>query len=288
MTNIDLDEPLGGTINLSFEDFTFEYEGRYDLIIQLPDPDDDIIQNNRKIFGIGVDVTDPESSHELDPPAPDGENGWYVDDVEVTLEAYDPYSMDVSSGVDVINYRVNDGPIQIIEGNYYASGTFLITQADDGEDVKVEYWAIDNAGNEEKQHHTFTINMDQTPPNIDLTYQVTGGNPKTGWDLLFTATVVDVTSGMDCVEFYLNDVLQAKISGPGPTYQWNFIYHGGLYLIVTAFGYDIAGNMVFDNIDHLKSTYYQSVPLQSDCITSSYNFNKPVHSMFGIYEEGYK
>ena len=265
VTNIDLDEPLGGTVNLTFNDFTFENEGRYGLILEMPAPNDDKPQNNKKLFGIGVDDTNPVSDHTLYPPEPDGENGWYVNDLEVTLQAEDPYVKDVSSGVKEIKYRVNGGPVNTITG---PEGTFLLTQENDGDDVEVEYWAIDNVGNTEGAH-TFTIDMDQTEPTISLTYKVTGGNPNQGWTVLCTAFATDATSGMDRVEFFLNGVLQETVIGSGPEYQWGFRYYGGLNLIVTAEGFDIAGNMASDKIDPVKNTYNQNTQQQSQSQKSS-------------------
>jgi hypothetical protein len=90
--------------------------------------------------------------------------------------------------------------------------------------------------------------MDQTPPTVDLTYEIIEGNPIQGWLMRFTATATDATSGMDRVEFYLNDEWQDTIIGAGPTYEWNFRYHGDLNLVITAIGFDIAGNSVFDEI----------------------------------------
>jgi hypothetical protein len=257
ITNIDLATPIGGTIDLLFDDFNFEYEGRYGLYLAMPDVngDDDVPLNNNIRWLIGVDDTKPVSEHTLDPPDPDGENDWYVNDLEVTLSASDPYVLGVSSGVDIIQYRVNDGPIQTIDGDQVVYGTFLITQADDKKDVKVEYWAIDNVGQVESPN-TFTIDMDQTDPTIELTYEVVSGNPIQGWVLEFTATATDHTSGMDRVEFFLNEVLQTIVSGLGPTYQWSFTYHGDLNIDVRANGYDIAGNMAKDTIEEPVSNNY--------------------------------
>jgi hypothetical protein len=39
---------------------------------------------------VSVDSLPPQTTIALDPPAPDGDNGWYVSDVEVTLTATDP------------------------------------------------------------------------------------------------------------------------------------------------------------------------------------------------------
>jgi hypothetical protein len=254
ITNIDLDTPLGGTVNLAFDDFTFAYEGRYGLYMAMPDPTerDDFPKNNNLRVGIGVDGTDPVSSHGLDPATPDGENGWYVSDCEVTLTASDPWSGDVSSGVKEIKYKVGGGSTQTITG---PTGSFLVTQSDDGNDVEVEYWAVDIVGNEET-HHTFTIDMDQTDPTIDLIYECGEGNKYEGWEMIFTATATDATSGMDRVEFYLNEGLQSIVSGAGPEYQWSFTYWGDLSIDITAIGYDIAGNFAQDVVEDPISTPY--------------------------------
>jgi len=184
------------------------------------------------------DTIPPVSTHSLDPPEPDGENGWYVSDVTVTLIATDDIS-----GVEEIIYRVNGGTTQTIVGD---NGTFLITQADDGDDVLVEYWAYDNAGNEESPHNEFTIDMDQTKPKIDTITEVDDGNPIQGWLMRFTATCEDATSGMNRVEFYLNDKLQSTVYGYGPEYQWEYKYYGDMSIDIRGNAYDNAGNMASD------------------------------------------
>jgi hypothetical protein len=286
ITNIDLDEPLGGTLDLAFDVATFGHEGIYVLLLEMPGQEgrDDIPKNNKIRWVIGVDATNPVSSHTLCPPNPDGENGWYVDDVEVELQAYDPYVKNVASGVKEIKYRVNEGPVETIDGSY---GDFLLTQADDGDDVLVEYWAIDYVGNEETPYNSFTIDMDQTDPKLDLTYEITGGNPYKGWDLLFTVTAEDKTSGMDRVEFFFNGIWQETIVGPGPTYEWDFTYHGGLNVVVTAFGFDIAGNMAFDEIDPV-TTYNQNCQQQSQSSKSSYFLYKSQQNIFDIPGGGFR
>jgi hypothetical protein len=212
--------------------------------------DDDFPKNNKLRWGVGVDDTEPVSSHVLDPPVGDGEEGWYVSDCEVTLSAYDPLVMDVSSGVNRIEYQVNGGSVETITG---PTGSFLITQADDNKDVEVKYWAVDNVENVENPVHTFYIDMDQTDPTIDLVYEVLGGNPIEGWDMLFTATANDLTSGMDRVMFYLNDGHVATVSGTGPTYEWGFKYYGDFKFDIRADAYDVAGNMASDLVEEPES-----------------------------------
>ena len=52
------------------------------------------------------DITPPVTTCTLDPPEPNGNNSWYVSDVEVTLNATDDMS-----GVNVTQFRVDWGNI---------------------------------------------------------------------------------------------------------------------------------------------------------------------------------
>ncbi len=160
--------------------------------------------------GIGVfndDTTPPVTTCTLDPDTPDGDNGWYVSDVEVTLNATDDMS-----GVDRIECKIHSGSWQTIPGD---NGTFIVDV--DHDDLLIEYYAVDNAGNEE-DINSFTIDMDQTPPDVlDITWQ----SFKDGdtWYIRIIAYCSDTTSGMNQVEFYLNDVLIETIVGSFPEYE---------------------------------------------------------------------
>ncbi|UCF49326.1 MAG: hypothetical protein JSU91_06140, partial [Thermoplasmatales archaeon] len=263
---IDLLTPLGGSKNLQFEDFLFADEGIYLLILDFPaEPDDNKDNNGRRLY-VNVDDTKPISEYPpiLNPPEPDGDNGWYVDNVEVTLNATDPRSNEVSSGVREIRYTINGGAEQVIPGKI---GSFVLTA--DGEDILVEYWAIDYVGNVESPKNSFTIDIDQTVPVINLDYEVTGGNPLSGWKLTFTATATDETSKMDRVEFYLNDLCQDTVTGPGPTYEWSYTYYGDLAIIITAIAYDKAGNYESEIIEN-PTISAQNIPKISQMYSKNY------------------
>jgi len=258
--NIDLTTPLGGEKNLQFADFTFADEGRYGLFLNLPADPDDNLKNNQFVWGIGVDDTPPYSDDPpiLDPSIPDGKEGWYVSDVTVTLNATDPVSHDVSSGVKEIIYTINDGAEQKLPGK---TGSFIVNQ--DGEDILIKYWAVDWVGNVEPTKHQFTLDIDQTVPEVDLTYEVTGGSPLTGWEFTFTATATDAMSGMERVEFALNDLLQHTVTGPGPTYTWTLMYFPIPHAKFTATAFDIAGLHDFDDVfDPVTSPHSHSIPQQ--------------------------
>ena len=156
------------------------------------------------------DTTPPVTTISFDPPEPDGENSWYVSDVTVTLNATDDLS-----GVNATYYRINGGEWETYDSPFVISG--------DGDDILIEFYSIDNAGNQESHKHA-TIDMDQTEPDIEQIYEVIGGDLWHGWDLLFTATATDDMSGMHRVEFYISDKLQETVIGPGPTYEWEVHY----------------------------------------------------------------
>jgi len=146
----------------------------------------------------------PNTSHVFDPFIPDGENDWYVSDVEVSFVAVDDLS-----GVNATYYRVNggewwiyDSPFVISEDGYYM----------------IEYYSVDNAGNEEEVKSA-EIKMDQTPPTVELKWKSIVN--ETGVKVIFSAYCDDVISGLKGgVEFYMNDELQ--IYDEDEPYEWIF------------------------------------------------------------------
>ena len=223
------------------------------------------------ISGYLDDTTPPITTISFNPPNPDGENGWYVSNVTVTLNATD------DSGVNITKYRIDDS----IWYNY--TEPFILDF--DGEDILIEFYSIDNAGNQEEVKSA-SIDIDKTKPQISLCYEVTGGNPITGYEFTFTATATDDTSGMNRVEFYINNELQETVNGSGPVYQWEVHYPPLFALKViglirdpeitneyikffakivfvlgikdfnpweSAYAYDNAGNYDFDKIEHPTS-----------------------------------
>jgi hypothetical protein len=184
------------------------------------------------------DITPPVSTHSLDTSGPDGLNGYYVSDVYITVNATDDIS-----GVKEIRYRINNGAEYVIAGD---NGTFIIHY--DGNNIPVKYWAIDNAGNEETPN-IFYIDMDQTKPKMTIITELVEGNIIEGWLFRYTVTATDDTSGMERVEFFLNDDLQLTAYGSGPLYEWYYRYYGNLSVDIIAYAYDRAGNFDFEEAD---------------------------------------
>ena len=179
------------------------------------------------------DTTPPVTTHSLDPETPDGDNGWYISNVTVTLNATDDLS-----GVKEIRYRIEGGDWQSILGD---NGTFLLDV--DGDDLLIEYYAIDNAENE-GEIKWFIIDIDQASPvaqePIWETYKEDGI-----WYLDFTVDAIDATSGMDRVECFIEDEHNETIEGAGPlfvfTFKWSDEFLDKTFYF---YHYDRAGNVI--------------------------------------------
>jgi hypothetical protein len=210
--DIDILEPLTGTKSLSFMDYLFAEEGPYTLTLEIVDDNDDVPKNNIFEWGIGCDDTPPVSAHELAIPDPNGENGYYVSDLNVSVSAFDPgIGCDTDgSGVKEIKYTI-DGVGDTIPGS---AGTFAITE--DGNDIVVEYWAIDWVGNVESKN-SFIIDMDQTLAVIDddgVHWEAFQDGMFGDWYVRFWTNATDATSGMDRVEMYINEGLHEINASP--------------------------------------------------------------------------
>jgi hypothetical protein len=114
--------------------------------------------------GLRDDTTPPVTTIYFNPEAPNGDNGWYVSNVTIMLNATDDLS-----GVNITYYRVNNGGWEIYEypfvfnkSNYYV----------------IDYYSIDNAGNVESVKSA-SCKVDVVPPVTTVyIYGVWGEN---GW-----------------------------------------------------------------------------------------------------------
>jgi hypothetical protein len=186
----------------------------------------------------------PFTTISFNPSYPDGENDWYVSNVTVTLEADD------DTGVNSTYYRINEGLWEIYES------PFIISE--EGNDVLIEYYSDDILGNVEDVKYA-CLDIDKTPPNITLDIEV----KKIGWRKWLITVVVncnDNTSGMDRVEFFLNEGLQSVVSGSGPTYGWSVVIKpGGIIIDIKIIAYDIAGNYAVGFVNSSDISYHNQI-----------------------------
>jgi parallel beta-helix repeat protein len=197
------------------------------------------------------DSIPPVTTILITPVNPNGDNGYYKTPVNVTLNA-----TDVGFGVNTIYYRIEEGDWKNHSGD---TCTFMVDY-DCLIDGLIEYYSVDYFGNEEAIQ-SVRIYMDQVPPEGDVEWDAYREGRL--WYVDLTCTIEDLCSGVDRVEFFINDGLHEIIKGGGPDYvftiQWSesLRKHKGWF-----YAYDRAGNVLrlevnFSNITSYPNNYYQ-------------------------------
>ena len=141
--------------------------------------DDDLTQEDVTENSFSVDNEPPETGDDHD-------EAWHNEDFSVTLTGDDGSG----SGIASINYVVNDGSGKSVSIDGHPS-----IDAEDDEN-KIEYWSIDNAGNEEGHHILTGIKLDKTPPTLsDWTAQPEDLNIDISSDFSIRVRAMDNLSG---------------------------------------------------------------------------------------------
>ncbi len=131
--------------------------------------------SNESAYTVSVSATDRASnsaqagaSFVIDKTAPSttsslmgtlGSGGWYSSNVTAYLNAADPVSGGVSSGVSQTYYKVGSGSWMA----YTASGIPVITEGS----TTISYYSVDAAGNSEAVRTT-TVNIDKSAPTVTI------------------------------------------------------------------------------------------------------------------------
>jgi hypothetical protein len=200
---------------------------------------------------------------------------WYASDVafNFTIESYD---------IATVYYNIDDSEWTEYIDPFVVHGN--------GEH-SLQWYAVDYEGNISNIDGPFNFNIDQSPPNISLKYEILGGSPEQGWEILMTATATDDYSGMDRVEFYLEDILHETVTGSGPIYQSYFTLHIGDHIkFLKVVGYDKVGNSAYfeiysgNSISEITDVYTsRSFPVQSESEISSIKIVK--RENYGVTEK---
>jgi parallel beta-helix repeat protein len=178
-----------------------------------------------------IDQTPPVTAAVLDPSTPNGENGWYISSVEVTLSATDE-----GSGVTSTWYKVDAGYYQI----YSAPFTVTIN----GQHI-VLFYSYDSAGNQETEK-SITFNIDQTPPTTTIKF--TGTEGENNWfisNVEVKLTAADTTSGVAETRYKLDE-------GSWTTYTTPLIITEEEIHHVYYYSIDTAGNKENEKISEVK------------------------------------
>jgi len=219
---------------VAFPDITIpwlpEAEYDYKLTMQTQLVGDDHSNNNKKtqtwIIQI-PDTTPPTTVAAVS--GTEGNNDWYVSNVQVTLTATDAKW---PTGVAYTMYKVDSG-----EWTNYTTPIIVDT---DSALHTVYFYSVDNAGNVENTS-SVTFKVDKTAPVIN-TFTATAQNAmKNKWLLACDAT--DVMSGIEKVEFYADDALVGTVT----TTPYEFEVDGKIKT-AQCIVYDLAGNSKMSDV----------------------------------------
>ena len=96
--------------------------------------------------------------------------------------------------------------------------------------------------------HSLNNNSVEPPEILDFTWELSGSSQQ-GWTVTFTVKCYDETSGMDRVEFAINDEVQFIDDTPPSPYKWiledPFDIPDWKTSIIKATAFDKAGNSAF-------------------------------------------
>jgi parallel beta-helix repeat protein len=184
-----------------------------------------------------LDLLPPTTTHDYD-------GLWHSTDFTITLTANDDMS-----GVAETYYKINNEPTKTVS----ADGQPLITT--EGADNKLEYWSVDNAGNEELPHKIQTgIKLDKTAPTGSIIIN-NGDAYTTSTSAALTLTATDATSGVYQVRFSNDGIWDTEPwETPSPTKTWTLTVGDGTKTVY----YQIK-----DNAGLISETYTDTIVLDT-------------------------
>ncbi|CAN5792303.1 hypothetical protein BH24ACI3_BH24ACI3_03430 [soil metagenome] len=161
---------------------------------------------------LNLETTSPETVAVTDPETPNGTNGWFTTDVNITLSASDS-----CSGVASTEYSINGGEWQAY------TGTFTVSS--EGTNV-IGYRSTDNAGNVEATK-TLTLLIDKTGPSGSISADPSHISPPNGEMVSVTLSLIasDAVSGLASVTYVVTDEYGTSLAIPtrslsGNTATW--------------------------------------------------------------------
>ncbi len=182
-------------------------------------------QESLKSVVIKIDKTTPETIDSLSGTS--GNNGWYLSNVSIVLNATDNVS-----GVKSVQYKIGDGAWQTHNGS---SVTFNVTSEGS---TTVYYKAEDNAGNVETEK-SVVIKIDKAEPSSACVPYASGSNGWYSGDVTVTCSGNDATSGLDHIDYDVD-------SGGSQEYSGSFVVSGEGNHDIVHTATDVAGNVESD------------------------------------------
>lgn len=148
---------------------------------------------HRHLYNIKLDKSPPSTYHDYD-------GSWYNSAYYITLSAND-----VGAGVNETCYRINNGSVRTVSSNGHP---YIETE---GENNTLEYWSVDNFGNEEQHILLYGIKLDRTSPSTDDDYE----GLLSYEDLMVSLSASDDLSGINHTYYRINNgsILTMAVNG---------------------------------------------------------------------------
>jgi hypothetical protein len=160
---------------------------------------------------------------------------WHNSDFAIILTAADH-----ESGVAETYYRINDGSIKTISTD---GQPFIATESANN---TLEYWSVDNAGNEEPHKMLTGIKLDKTAPTSSINVTgVVGNNDWFASDVTINLAASDNVSGLDSIQYSIDNITWTTYITP-----FNIADEG--YISIYYKSTDKAGNVETIKIETIK------------------------------------
>ncbi len=191
------------------------------------------------------DTEPPITEILFDPALPDGENGWYVSPINITLIA-----TDVDSPPENVTtyYEINQFGVDIYDPEL---PPVISTE---GSNNSIVFWSADNAGNTEEPQHYDRIQLDTIAPTVTILQPPAVVPPGM---VQINGSITEYSSGSGLHELVLmvnnEEVLRRNLSGFSEWFDWNFTAEVGESYDIHVMVSDTAGNIGQDRAQVLAS-----------------------------------
>jgi|GEM_PF-1502244 len=201
-------------------------------------------------YFVSLDTTPPTTSHNYD-------GLWHTSDITIVLKGSDDLS-----GVAETFYRINSGPVKRVS----VDGQPVIST--EGANNTLEYWSIDNAGNEEPHKLLTGIKLDKTPPTGSIT--INEGRKYTNTTTVILALLAsDKVSGVAEMRFSNDNITWTSWEPYSSTRTWILKPGDGLKYVYVQFR---------DHAGWISQTYYSTITLDTTPPTTSHNYDGLWHT----------
>ena len=168
---------------------------------------------------------------------------WHTSDLTITLTAVDD-----ESGVAETYYQINCGPIKTVS----VDGHPVITS--EGASNTLEYWSLDNMGNEESHKMLMDVKLDKTSPTGSVLIN-NGASSTSATSVTLTLTATDETSRVYQVRFSNDGVWDTELWEPPQTSK--------AWTVTSGNGQKTVYYQLMDNAGLISATYSDTITLTS-------------------------